>query len=152
MYKPRNWYILERAFSNSTVSFEAIELRPTRSFPAVFCPGRDFPCPNCIERKHSVKRRIHNKRGLARDKKFEYGLVLDWYGTVHIGIASGLLSLSETWNEVSRYGSSMVLKTGQLTTVSNDPAAIQSIKGESPIRTERNFDVVGTLTCYVAAT
>ena len=41
----------------------------------------------------------------TRDKKFEYGLVSDWYGTVHIG--SGLLSLSETRNEVSRYGSSM---------------------------------------------
>jgi len=32
----------------------------------------------------------------SRDKKFEYGLALDWYGTVHIGIASGLSSLSET--------------------------------------------------------
>jgi len=31
---------------------------------------------------------------ITRDKKFEYGLVLDWYGTVHIGIDSGLLSLS----------------------------------------------------------
>jgi len=60
----------------------------------------------------------------ARDKKFEYGLALDWYGTVHIGIASCLLSLTETWNEVSRYGSSMALKTGQLTTISHDPAAV----------------------------
>ena len=69
----------------------------------------------------------------TRDKKFEYGLVLDWYGTVHIGIASGLLSLSETRNEISRYGSSMASKTGQLTTISNDPAAVQSIKGDSSI-------------------
>jgi len=58
---------------------------------------------------------------------------MDWYGTVHIGIASGVLSLSETRNEVSRYGSSMALKTGQLTTISNDPAAVQSIKGDSSI-------------------
>jgi len=44
-------------------------------------------------------------------------LVLNWYGMVHIGIASGLWSLSsETWNEESRYGSSMALKTGQITT------------------------------------
>jgi len=49
----------------------------------------------------------------TRDKKFEYELVLDWFGTVHIGIASGLLSLSETWNDVSRYGSSTALKTVQ---------------------------------------
>jgi len=70
---------------------------------------------------------------VTRDKKFEYGLVLDWNETVHIGIASGLLSLSETRNEVSRYGSSMASKTGQLTAISNDPAAVQSIKGDSSI-------------------
>ena len=58
---------------------------------------------------------------------------MDWYGTVHIGIASALLSLSENWNEVSQYGSSMALKTGQLTTISNDPAAVQSITGDSSI-------------------
>ena len=69
----------------------------------------------------------------ARDKKFEYGLVFDWYGTVHIGISSGRLSLSEIWNEVSGYGSSMALKTGKLTTISNDPAAVQSIKEDSSI-------------------
>ena len=67
----------------------------------------------------------------SRDKTFEYGLVLDRYGTVNIGIASGLLSLSETRNEVSRYGSSMASKTGQLTAISNDPAAVQSIEGDS---------------------
>jgi len=72
------------------------------------------------------------RRLLPVTKRFEYGLVLDWYGTVHIGIASGLLSLSETRNEVSRYGSSMA-KTGQLRTISNDPAAVQSIKGDSSI-------------------
>ena len=44
------------------------------------------------------------KQVVSRDKKFEYGWVLDWYGTVHIGIASGLLSLSETQNEASMIG------------------------------------------------
>jgi len=68
-----------------------------------------------------VDRFIFRNNQISRDKKFEYGLVLDWYGTVHISIPSGLLSLSETRNEVSRYGSSMALKTGQLTTISNDP-------------------------------
>ena len=65
------------------------------------------------------------------------GLVLDWYGTVNIG--SGLLSLLETRNKVSRYGSSMASKTGQLTTISNDPAAVQSIKGDSSLQMKQSI-------------
>jgi len=87
--------------------------------------------PMSCDQLHTVQYIV--LRTTTRDKKFEYGLVLDWYGTVHIGIASGLLSLSENRNEVRRYGSSMALKTGQLTTISNDPAAVHSIKGDSSI-------------------